>query len=79
MGSEMCIRDSVWMAQTSDRCLRISPSKSWGSWKEVLADHRVFTSNWFKMFDAYVGPNSLSPYLIEAAMLAVNSVNNCTF
>ena len=50
-------------------------SKSWGSWNEALADHVVFASNWGKIFDAYTGPNNLSPYLIEAAMVAVNSVN----
>ena len=50
-----------------------------GRWRECLADHAVFASNWPKIFDAYAGPNRIPGPLIEAAMIAVNSVNSCRF
>jgi hypothetical protein len=53
--------------------------KSWGGFRELLADHRTFVGQWPKIFDGYVGPNRLEPGLIEAAMVTVNSVNACSF
>jgi hypothetical protein len=34
---------------------------------------------WPKIFDAYVGPSRVDPGLIEAVMVTVNSVNECSF
>lgn len=68
----------VSMSPAIDSCKRM-PAKSWGTWNEALTDHRMFLTSWPKIFDAYVGPNALSPFMIEAAMVAVNSVNSCSF
>ena len=44
-----------------------------------LADHRTFVGQWPSIFGAYLGPSKIDPGLIEAAMVTVNSVNECSF
>jgi hypothetical protein len=54
-------------------------AKAWGSWAEALADHRTFLAAWPRILGAYVGPWSLGALQIEAMMITINSVNQCTF
>jgi len=44
-----------------------------------LWDHRDIMFSIPKIFDAYVGTNSIYPKMNESVMLAVNSVNNCPY
>lgn len=44
-----------------------------------LRDHRDVYLSMPKIFDAYIGPNSVAPKLNESIMLAVNSVNACPY
>ena len=52
---------------------------SWATFNELFADHAMFASQWPKIMDGYAGPNALEPALVEAAMVAVNSVKDCSF
>ena len=58
---------------------RYNGGKHWANWNECLADHRTFASQWLKIYDGYVGPNRVTPVMVEGIMVAMNSVNECVF
>lgn len=65
----------------SERCPPEAVRKATGFWSPAscLRDHRDVYLSMPKIFDAYIGPNSVPPKLNESIMLAVNSVNDCPY
>ena len=58
---------------------RYNGGKHWANWNECLSDHVIFAGQWLKIYDGYVGPNRVSPVMVEGIMVSMNSVNNCVF
>ena len=56
---------------------RYNGAKHWADWNECLSDH--FRGQWPKIYDGYVGPNRVSPVMVEGIMVSMNSVNECVF
>jgi len=55
-----------------------SRKKIWCA-SSCFADHKSVAASIPKIFDAYVGKNSVPPVMNESIMLAVNAVNDCPY
>mmetsp|Transcript_60099 Transcript_60099/g.141469 ORF Transcript_60099/g.141469 Transcript_60099/m.141469 type:complete len:230 (+) Transcript_60099:38-727(+) len=55
-----------------------SNKKTWDA-GSCLDDHAEVFKSLFRIFGAYVGPNSIPPQLGESIMVAVNSANECPY
>jgi hypothetical protein len=72
-------RPTRTVASASRHIYIMANPHSWATFNELFADHAMFASQWPKIMDGYAGPNALEPALVEAAMVAVNSVKDCSF
>lgn len=64
------------------RCLDgASGPRAWTSTSRCLSDHFAFAASHYDLLGAYtgIGAPSIEPPLVEAIMVAVNSVNQCPY
>ena len=64
------------------RCLDgASGPRAWTSTSQCLSDHFAFAASHYDLLGAYtgIGAPSIEPPLVEAIMVAVNSVNQCPY